>query len=179
MGTHLYFCIQTKNINPTFEMINKVLLPLFALLVSTTNAAPSVLNNENVNKVITSNVPAQKSREELLYTVRCSGSCDEVKVEVNVDGDADIFVSRQYDLSWSLGRFNLAELFCESRNDGGYETCTSDIAENEFFVLIRAVKDHSEGNLSITGTNLISAEIQSESQPEPQPVEYEILTEYE
>jgi len=168
-------------------MINKVLLPLFALFVSTTNAAPSVLNNENENKVITKTVPAQKLREELLYTVQCSGPCNEVKVEVNVDGDADMFVSKQHDLSWSQGRFNLAELFCESRNDGGYETCTRDIAENEFFVLIRAVKDHSEGNLTITGTNLISAEIQSESQPEPQPepqlepqpVEYEILTEYE
>ena len=80
-------------------------------------------------------------------------------------------------MSWSEGRFNSAEILCESRLKGGYESCTiSDIAENEFFVLIRAFDAHSEGTLTITGRNLISAEIQSESQPESQP-EYE--TEYE
>ena len=42
---HFYFCILTKNIQTSFKMNNKVLLPLFALFLSMTNAAPSVQKN--------------------------------------------------------------------------------------------------------------------------------------
>merc|ERR1711953_564713 len=177
MGIHFYFCILTKNIQTSFKMNNKVLLPLFALFLSMTNAAPSVQKN-----VIIKTVPSQKYKEELLYTVKCNGKCDKVKVEVDVNGEADMFISKQYDVSWSKGRFNRDELLCESRLKDGYELCTLDVTENEFFVLIRAFEDHSEGTLTIHGSNLISAETQLESHAETMlepEIEPQILTEYE
>merc|ERR1712126_90082 len=187
MGIHFYFCILTKNIQINLEMNKKVLLLIFALFLSMTNAAPSVQKDENKNEVITKTVPSQKYKEELLYTVKCNGHCDKVKVEVDVNGEADMFVSKQHDVSWSQGRFNRDELLCESRLKDGYESCNLDVTENEFFVLIRAFEDHSEGDLTIHGPNLISAEIQLEAQAEtmlepqnePQFVAYEFLTEYE
>merc|ERR1711923_79969 len=182
MGIHFYFCILTKNIQTNFKMTKKVLFPIFAVFLSMTNAAPSVQKNENENEVITKTVPSQKYKEELLYTVKCSGQCDKVKVEVNVNGEADMFVSKQSDVSWSKGRFNRDELLCESRLKDGYELCTLDVTENEFFVLIRAFEDHSEGTLTIHGSNLISAETQFESEAETMlepEIEPQILTEYE
>merc|ERR1712012_707374 len=187
MGIHFYFCILTKNIQINLKMNKKVLLLIFALVLSMTNAAPSVQKNENKNEVITKTVPSQKYKEELLYTIKCNGKCDKVKVEVDVNGEADMFISKQHDVSWSKGRFNRDELLCESRLKDGYELCTLDVTENEFFVLIRAFEDHSEGTLTIHGSNLISDETQLESQAEtmiepqiePQFVPYEFLTEYE
>ena len=34
----------------------------------------------------------QKYEEEVLYTLKCSGPCNYVKVEVEVNGDADLFI---------------------------------------------------------------------------------------
>merc|ERR1712243_238917 len=106
MGIHFYFCILTKNIQTNFKMNKKVLLPIFVLFLSMTNAAPSVQKNENENEVIIKTVPSQKYKEELLYTVKCNGQCDRVKVEVDVNGEADMFVSKQDDVSWSFKRLS-------------------------------------------------------------------------
>merc|ERR1711988_878213 len=158
MGIHFYFCIVTKNIKTTFKMNNKVLLPLFTLFLTTTNAVPIVQNNENENKVITKSVPAQGKTEELLYTVECNGPCGTVSVKLEVNGDADMFTSKQHDVSWFERRFGANEILCSSRSFGGSESCPSEITENEFFVLIPAFKEHSEGTLTITGKNLAQTE---------------------
>ena len=65
-------------------------------------------------------------------------------------------------MSWTPGRHNLFERLCQSRGAKGQEVCKiNEITENELFILIQAVKDHSEGTLTLTGSNLISSEIQS------------------
>jgi len=163
----------------TFAIFHSI-VALYLLRYSSFTIAMNLFFSENENEVITKTVPSQKYKEELLYTVKCNGKCDKVKVEVDVNGEADMFISKQHDVSWSKGRFDRDELLCESRLKDGYELCTLDVTENEFFVLIRAFEDHSEGTLTIHGSNLISAETQLESEAVVEPeIEPQILTEYE
>jgi len=109
-------------------------------------------------------VRAENKGEELLYTVQCSGPCAIMNVDLSVNGDADLYASKQQDVSWTEGRFLVDEILCKSVSSDGNESCQmSNISEDKISILIRAYQAHDQGTLTLTGPNLVSAEIVVES----------------
>jgi len=108
----------------------------------------------NVKSKIVQIIPSASEGATFKYMVKCSGPCKNMKIDLKVNRDADLYAST--DSIIRTGSSSNPGL-CKSRSDNGEETCPIFNAPSDtFYTLVHSYKAHDRGTLTFTGSNLIS-----------------------